>query len=58
MRVFYLNLNVMCKKKFITKLTFDDFILKIVQSLFIRRLVHFMHKYHALKTYVTHKYIK
>jgi len=57
-RVFYLNLKAMCKKQFITKLTFNNLILKIVQSLFIHRLVHFMHRYRALKTYLTHKYIK
>ncbi len=57
-RVFYLNLKAMCKKQFITKLTINNLILKIVQSLFIHRLVHFMHKYCALKTYLTHKYIK
>jgi hypothetical protein len=38
----------------ITNLTYDELILKIVQSLFIHRFVHFTHKYNVLETCLTH----
>jgi hypothetical protein len=39
---------------FITNLTCDGIIMKIVWSSFIQRFVHFMHEYHALKIRLTH----
>jgi hypothetical protein len=39
---------------FITNLACDGIIIKIVQSSFIHRFVHFMHKYHVLKIRLTH----
>jgi hypothetical protein len=36
-------------------LTYDKLVMKIMQSLFIRRCVHFTHEYHALKTHLTHR---
>ncbi len=38
----------------ITNLTCDELIMKIMQSSFIHRFVHFTHEYHALKTCSTH----
>jgi hypothetical protein len=38
-----------------TNLTCNELIMKIVQSSFIHRFVHFTHEYHALKTQSTHK---
>jgi hypothetical protein len=39
----------------ITNLTHDEFIMKIVQILFIHGFVHLRHKYHALKIGLTHR---
>jgi hypothetical protein len=39
---------------YITNLTCDELIMKIMQNLFIHRLVHFTHKYHVLKTRLMH----
>ncbi len=39
---------------FITNLTCDNLIIKIVQILFIHRFIHFTHKYHVLKTHLTY----
>jgi len=40
---------------YITNLTCDKLITKIVQSLFIHRFVHFTNEYYALKTHLTHR---
>jgi hypothetical protein len=40
---------------YITNLTCEELIMKIVQNLFIHRFVHFTHKYHELKTHLTHR---
>jgi hypothetical protein len=39
----------------ITNLACNELIMKILQSSFIHRFVHFTHEYHALKTQLTHK---
>jgi hypothetical protein len=38
-----------------TNLTFNELIMKIMQSSFIHCFIHFTHEYHALKTCLTHK---
>ncbi len=57
---FFLVVNVIDKGwvlnmwLYIVNLTCNKLIMKIVQSSFIHRFVHFTHKYHALKTCLTH----
>jgi hypothetical protein len=43
------------KLAYITNLACDQLIMKIVQNSFIHRFVHFTHKYHVLKTHLTHE---
>jgi hypothetical protein len=40
---------------YIKKLACDELIMKIMQNVFIRKFVHFTHKYHELKTHLTQK---
>jgi hypothetical protein len=42
---------------YIKNLTCEELIMKIVQSSFIHRFVHFTHKYYALKTHLIHKFL-
>lgn len=39
----------------IKNLTYDELLMKIVQSSFIYRFIHFTQKYHVLKAHLTHK---
>jgi hypothetical protein len=39
---------------YITNLTYDKLIMKIMRSSFIHKFIHFKHEYHALKTHLTH----
>jgi hypothetical protein len=39
---------------FITNLACNKLIMKVMQSSFIHRFVHFTHEYHALETHLTH----
>ncbi len=47
--------HITCSIYSITNLAYDELIMKIVQSLFIHRFVHFTHKYHVLKTCLTYR---
>jgi hypothetical protein len=46
------------EKMIITNLTFNNLVMKIVRSSFIHKFLCFMHKYYALKTHLTHEYIR
>ncbi len=39
----------------ITNLAWDELIMIIMQNLFIHKFIHLKHKYHVLKTHLTHK---
>jgi hypothetical protein len=54
LRLFNLPLFPMVYRMGITNLTCDELIMKIVQSSFIHKFVHFLYEYHALKTHLTH----